>query len=360
MTNEISSEEQIRIEQNRRVTLSSRRGTTKDQKEVEESDGSIETRRGRDLRPVDESSNRPDKEQDDRLIGRVLRRWKVWCLRYELPRKILHSSIGFITLQRWTSNGNPVLIVVWLTRALLVILTADLMRFKSKRFSRLYESLLGFLMRQNERNDWNGVIFYLIGVIISLSTLPLDISVLSILILSWVDTSASVIGRLYGSDSYRLPSPPFSRTKSVAGFIGGLTTGSLTAYAFWSTFVGMGEPYPNGYSWRLVRVLSSIPRRRSNVRSSGLEHESIIGSGGNGGSLGGLVGVGSRSVRILSWVEERIRLSTPDSTLGLVPLSLGCGLISAIAEALNVWGLDDNLILPVLSGWGIWGFMKIF
>ncbi|KAI8450961.1 hypothetical protein BY996DRAFT_4586692 [Phakopsora pachyrhizi] len=334
MTNEISSEEQIRIEQNRRVTLSSRRGTTKDQKEVEESDGSIETRRGRDLRPVDESSNRPDKEQDDRLIGRVLRRWKVWCLRYELPRKILHSSIGFITLQRWTSNGNPVLIVVWLTRALLVILTADLMRFKSKRFSRLYESLLGFLMRQNERNDWNGVIFYLIGVIISLSTLPLDISVLSILILSWVDTSASVIGRLYGSDSYRLPSPPFSRTKSVAGFIGGLTTGSLTAYAFWSTFVGMGEPYPNGYSWRLVRVLSSIPRRR--------------------------IGVGSRSVRILSWVEERIRLSTPDSTLGLVPLSLGCGLISAIAEALNVWGLDDNLILPVLSGWGIWGFMKIF
>ncbi|EGG09181.1 uncharacterized protein MELLADRAFT_29397, partial [Melampsora larici-populina 98AG31] len=212
-----------------------------------------------------------------------------WCRKWEVPRKVLHSSIGFVTLQRYMADGNPSVIAVYLSKALIVIWIADVLRFNSKRFSSLYETLLGFLMRPSEKNDWNGVIFYLLGVIISLSTLPLDISVLSILILSWVDTSASIVGRLYGHLTSSLPSPPFARRKSLAGFLGAFLTGTITSSLFWSSWASKGP----------ARLTGQLP--------------------------------------------------TPKSNMSLLGLSIGCGLVGAVAEAVEVFGLDDNLIVPVLS-----------
>jgi hypothetical protein len=42
-------------------------------------------------------------------------------------------------------------IVKALSTALVVITTADLLRFSSRRFARTYERLLGFLMRESEK-----------------------------------------------------------------------------------------------------------------------------------------------------------------------------------------------------------------
>lgn len=119
--------------------------------------------------------------------------WREWCKKWEVPRKLLHSSIGtstfsppiylssfltlcfskgFITLNLYKSDANAVLIAVHLSKALVVIWIADMLRFRSRRFSAFYESVLGFLMRESEKHNWNGVLFYLIGVIISLTTLP--------------------------------------------------------------------------------------------------------------------------------------------------------------------------------------------
>ncbi|OAV97999.1 hypothetical protein PTTG_00204 [Puccinia triticina 1-1 BBBD Race 1] len=266
-------------------------------------------------------------------------RLRKWCIRWEVPRKVLHTSIGFITLHQWIKGTTSApKISLGLSKALVVIVSADLLRFRSARFARFYESVLGFLMRPSEKNNWNGVIFYLIGVITTLSTLPLDISVLSILILSWVDTAASLIGRRYGTEQRRLPSPPFARRKSLAGFLGALTVGTTTAYSFWSMWAGLGGMGADiGSSWSPAALLPPPPS--STLRRQRDSFASIY--------------------PFLNTLLQRIQLPNPHSTLPIAPLSLACGLVAALAESFDFFGWDDNLVLPVLSGWGIWGLMKI-
>lgn len=89
---------------------------------------------------------------------------------YEIPRKLLHSSIGactavlyftfchsytglagFLTFYLYAGEGDAKKVVIALWSALCIIYPADLLRFRSRRFAKLYESLLGFLMREEER-----------------------------------------------------------------------------------------------------------------------------------------------------------------------------------------------------------------
>lgn len=44
---------------------------------------------------------------------------------------------------------RTIILVLWM--ALAVIVPADLLRFKSSKFERLYERFLGFLMRDSEK-----------------------------------------------------------------------------------------------------------------------------------------------------------------------------------------------------------------
>jgi len=132
---------------------------------------------------------------------------------WEIPRKILHSSIGFLTLYLYYSNGSPRPVVICLGAALgTVIAPADIIRLHSPRFERVYERCLGFLMRESEKKSTNGVIWYIIGVVFVLVSFPLDIAVVSILILSWADTNASTFGRLWGKKTRALPRSFFGFT----------------------------------------------------------------------------------------------------------------------------------------------------
>jgi diacylglycerol kinase (CTP) len=88
----------------------------------------------------------------------------------EIPRKVLHASIGslplFITISvayhaclskvfspctytyRKATSGLLFLFFGW---PMAVIVPADFLRFRFKGFARTYEKLLGFLMRESER-----------------------------------------------------------------------------------------------------------------------------------------------------------------------------------------------------------------
>lgn len=74
--------------------------------------------------------------------------------------------------------------------------------------------------------------------------------------LSWADTAASTIGRLYGSATRKLPARvpyvglPFAPRKSLAGFTAATLTGAAIAFVFW----GFIAPIRNGgrditWSW---------------------------------------------------------------------------------------------------------------
>lgn len=211
-----------------------------------------------------------------------------WFTKYEVPRKVLHSSIGIATLvfYRYGASGSQV--VRSMIPALAIIVSADVLRFNSPRFSRTYESLLGPLMRGNERRGWNGVIFFIFGVILVLSFLPEDIATLSIVLLSWCDSAASTIGRAYGQHG-----PHLRKGKSLAGSTAAWVVGSCATWLFFGVVA---------------------PERLGNQSPS--------------------------------W--------SPNSVLSLGWLSLVGGLIAAFSEFVDIWGVDDNFVIPVLSGGMMW------
>ncbi|KAF9036363.1 hypothetical protein BJ165DRAFT_1409115 [Panaeolus papilionaceus] len=241
---------------------------------------------------------------------------------YEIPRKLLHSSIGFFTLYLYVSEGDPRNVVWVLWMALTIIAPADLLRFRSKRFARTYEGLLGFLMRESEKNSINGVIWYILGVNFVLSLYPQDIATIAILILSWADTAASTFGRMYGAVTPKLPTRlpilglPLAPRKSLAGFAAAVITGACITFGFW-TWIGPLRPdAPTTLSWTWEEGIR----------------------------LGAKATTGSTS-----WTA---------GALGLIAISLVAGLVSGVAEALDLGTVDDNLTLPIISGGCIYAFLK--
>lgn len=108
-----------------------------------------------------------------------------------------------------------------------------------------------------DQHSTNGVIWYILGVNFALTFYPLDIATVAILMcdylistlsviltvisfsLSWADTAASTVGRLWGRHTPRLPAQlpflrlPLAPRKSLAGFIAASITGATIAIGFW-------------------------------------------------------------------------------------------------------------------------------
>lgn len=206
-----------------------------------------------------------------------------WYSRYEVPRKTLHSSIGFATLAFYRYGATGLSLVRYIIPSLAIIISADLLRFNNAGFSRFYESVLGPLMRPSERQSWNGVIFYMLGAATVLYFLPDDIGALSIILLSWCDTAASTVGRAYGRHG-----PELRKGKSLIGSLAAVATGALTTFVFF------------GYAVR--------------------------------------------------WRPDQTPSWTPSSPLSLGGLSILGGLVAAFSEFIDLFGLDDNLVIPVVSG----------
>lgn len=224
--------------------------------------------------------------------GEASRREKRKSKSWEIPRKVFHSSIGFIVLTLYVSKTDLKVIVRNLSYFLGVVVTADVIRLNLSSFESLYEKVLGFLMRESEKTKVNGVVWYLVGVLFCLHFLPEDIACVSIMILSWADTAASVFGRLFGQYTPPLPSPPFAARKSLAGTLAASTVATLTAVLFWATPIAqLGRRTPIATEGR-----NSIP---------------------------------------------------------LSLLCIGSGIVAGVAEGLELGGVDDNLSLPILSAIGI-------
>lgn len=62
----------------------------------------------------------------------------------------MHGT-GFFTLYLYATNGSPQHVVYALAGALCVIIPADILRLNFPAFERLYEAVLGFLMRDSEK-----------------------------------------------------------------------------------------------------------------------------------------------------------------------------------------------------------------
>ncbi|GAB7366142.1 hypothetical protein MBLNU230_g7704t1 [Neophaeotheca triangularis] len=245
----------------------------------------------------------------------IHRSWRAFIHKHEIPRKLLHVSIGFGTLYLHTLGLQPSHVHPILLSMLLPILACDIIRFRWPAFNRLYIRLLGAFMRESEAHDrYNGVISYLAGVYLTLRFCHRDVGIVTVLLLSWCDTAASTFGRLWGRYT-----PRVRRGKSLAGSLAALLVGAGTAGVFWGL---------------------CAPAREGDLRL-----------GVQGYAYKGVVG-------LPEGVGEGVGVVEGPVALGL--LGLVTGVVVSVAEAVDVWGLDDNLTIPVLAGLGLEGFLKVF
>jgi diacylglycerol kinase (CTP) len=227
-------------------------------------------------------------------------------------------SIGFLALWLYVSGTQTTGVAPWLMGALIPITTVDYLRHRYASFNRIYVMVLGALMRESEFAGWNGVIFYLLGAWIVLYFFPKDVGLMGVLLLSWCDTAASTFGRLYGRYT-----PRIRRGKSLAGTTAAFLVGVATSYFFWGWLAPTFGPYPGDEHFMFTGLLH-IPRAA--VDALGLSDEQATIAG----------------------------------TLALGVMSVWSGLVAAASEVVDVFGWDDNLTIPVLSGIGIWGFLRVF
>lgn len=250
----------------------------------------------------------------------IHRRFRVFVHRHEIPRKALHVSIGFLTLWFYVSGIQTTAITPWLMALLIPIATTDFLRHTYPALNRFYVRVLGAFMRETEFDGWNGVIWYLLGAWIVLRFFPKDVGVMGILLLSWCDTAASTVGRAYGAYT-----PRIRRGKSLAGSSAAFVVGVLTAVTFWGWLGPRTGPFADDaqFPFMFTGVLR-LPR-----------------------ALREVVGLTEAQCTI-------------DGKTALGLMSLWTGFMASASEVVDLFEWDDNLTIPVLSGLGMFAFLKIF
>lgn len=265
-------------------------------------------------------------------------------VKWEIPRKIFHATPGFVVLWLYWSRTDLDKIVQVLFYMFLFISTADLLRLNSVGFEHIYESVLGVFMRSAEKERVNGVIWYLIGVMVSLRLFPEDIASVSIVILSWCDPCASTFGRLFGKRTPSLPSPLFARRKSLAGFVAATIMGSFVAYLFWGTSIAQHGERPSGLSW--------TPGGHARFGTSLMPDE--LRTGWRGFSRGFASADANLGERMKGLLQPQAPAIPP------MAMYISCGLIAGVTEALEMGGLDDNISIPILSAFLIWMMLWVW
>lgn len=224
-------------------------------------------------------------------------KFKQFLVKHEIPRKVFHSSIGVLTLWLYTKGTTIPQLFVPLFTCFSGVLINDLVRLNNPEINKFVTSQMWFIIRESEKNSYNGTLFYLAGVLIVLYLYPKDISVLSILLLSWADTAASTVGRKYGKYT-----PKLGERKSLAGALGSFAIGVFSAYLLYGYFIpGYDVNNPGDIYW------------------------------------------------------------TPElSKLNFHVYSILVGFIASVSELVDLWGLDDNFTIPVLSGTLVYWLVRLF
>ncbi|KAF9886945.1 hypothetical protein FE257_010686 [Aspergillus nanangensis] len=220
--------------------------------------------------------------------------------RYEIPRKLVHLLVGSLILQAYTHGISPPQIATWNLHALLFFTGVDMLRHHSPAFNAGHHSIFGCLMRPKESARYNSLVWYLLGTYLALVLFPTDVGLVGVLILCYSDPAAAMVGRGFAGHSRYL------RTgKSVVGTLAAGVVGGVIGVVFW------GDTSAEASFMFTGRL------------------EVCSGWGVSGNWAVGILGVVS-------------------------------GLVAAGSEFVDVWGCDDNLVIPMMSSLGLWGFLCVF
>lgn len=219
--------------------------------------------------------------------------------KHEVPRKLFHSFTGFFTLWLYVNGYDQSIFMAPFIVAATTLASIDFIRFKNEKYNRVFFNTFGFMMRDSEKYTYNGTIFFLLGLIFNVSLLPKDLCVMSSLFLSWGDTSASVIGRELGKYTFQVKSG-----KSFAGALASFSTGCISC---------------------LIVYGHLIPKYHQFVD-----------------------------------LPNDIYYTPESSRLSLYQYVIASGLVASISECIDIYDIDDNLTIPVLSGSFLYCLVYLF
>lgn len=221
--------------------------------------------------------------------------FRKFLIKHEIPRKILHCSIGFITLVMFGFGIPQETFIGPLVALFVIIFINDFIRLRNPELNKKIVARWWFIVRDSEINSYNGTLWYLAGTIILFTLAPRDIVFMGILLLSWADTAASTIGRQYGKYT-----PKIVPGKSVAGTLACFVTGVLCSYLVYGYFIPTYKNQP-GYTM---------------------------------------------------WTPET-------STMNLHTYALYSGFIASVSEFVDFFNMDDNFVIPVVGGGLLYCIVKL-
>ena len=117
-------------------------------------------------------------------------------IKNELFRKSIHLCNSLIAYSLFFFNQNDVALAVGI--GAVVILFFEFLRIQNSSFNKVFINFLGFLIRDFEKSKITGASYVMISAFIVIFFFDLYICVTSILIMSYADTAAAIIGKKYG------------------------------------------------------------------------------------------------------------------------------------------------------------------
>lgn len=149
----------------------------------------------------------------------------------ELRRQVLHMLVGTVIIILFLNN--------WITLLafFIIVCLGIFLSFVGKNVKLPIMSwFIGFFEREQDKNKFpgRGIIFFGAGCILVLRLFTRDIALASIIILTFADSIAHLIGSNFGKITN-----PLNNKKKIEGSIAGFLVGSLVAMLFVSPLLSI-------------------------------------------------------------------------------------------------------------------------
>lgn len=139
----------------------------------------------------------------------------------EILRKMIHYSSAAISIGYYFLDKSIVLIITG--TLLFFMILVELIKYKSDFIYNLYMKYFKHMLREHEYDrrkfNINGASWVLLSCIICILLFPKLIAMMGMLLLSFADSTAGIIGRLFGKKLY---APNRSYAGTIAFFIAGI------------------------------------------------------------------------------------------------------------------------------------------
>jgi dolichol kinase len=159
----------------------------------------------------------------------------------EVFRKMIHYSSASISIGYYYMEKNLVLVI--LSVLLLLMLGVEFLKYKSESIYNLYLKYFKDMLREHEYDRkkfrFNGASWVILSCIICIFFFPKLIAIMGMLMLSLADSTAGLLGRLYGKKQY---APNRSFVGTLTFFVMGLIVIAVTpkyTYSFKEYIIGI-------------------------------------------------------------------------------------------------------------------------